>query len=65
MKDRIRFAYFNNLLFNFYPTLKFQGTSKKGISRLDKQMRKFTDIRKKSRSAHAVKISIEGNKMPL
>lgn len=44
---------------------RFQGTSKKGISRLDKQMRKFTDIRKKSRSAHAVKISIEGNKMPL
>ncbi|XP_027734187.1 protein IWS1 homolog isoform X3 [Empidonax traillii] len=44
---------------------RFQGTSKKGVSRLDKQMRKFTDIRKKSRSAHAVKISIEGNKMPL
>lgn len=44
---------------------RFQATSKKGISRLDKQMRKFTDIRKKSRSAHAVKISIEGNKMPL
>lgn len=44
---------------------RFQGSSKKGISRLDKQMRKFTDIRKKSRSAHAVKISIEGNKMPL
>ncbi|KYO40399.1 IWS1-like protein isoform A [Alligator mississippiensis] len=43
---------------------RFQGTSKKGVSRLDKQMRKFTDIRKKSRSAHAVKISIEGNKMP-
>ncbi|XP_035400449.1 protein IWS1 homolog isoform X3 [Cygnus atratus] len=42
-----------------------RGTSKKGVSRLDKQMRKFTDIRKKSRSAHAVKISIEGNKMPL
>ncbi|NWU66133.1 IWS1 protein, partial [Pterocles burchelli] len=44
---------------------RFQGTTKKGVSRLDKQMRKFTDIRKKSRSAHAVKISIEGNKMPL
>ncbi|NXX68353.1 IWS1 protein, partial [Spizella passerina] len=44
---------------------RFQGTSKKGVSRLDKQMRKFTDIRKKSRTAHAVKISIEGNKMPL
>ncbi|NXI36071.1 IWS1 protein, partial [Galbula dea] len=44
---------------------RFQGTSKKGVSRLDKQMRKFTDIRKKSRSARAVKISIEGNKMPL
>ncbi|XP_050821219.1 protein IWS1 homolog isoform X1 [Gopherus flavomarginatus] len=44
---------------------RYQGTSKKGVSRLDKQMRKFTDIRKKSRSAHAVKISIEGNKMPL
>ncbi|NXL86613.1 IWS1 protein, partial [Alectura lathami] len=44
---------------------RFQGTSKKGVSRLDKQMRKFTDTRKKSRSAHAVKISIEGNKMPL
>ncbi|XP_010714914.1 protein IWS1 homolog isoform X1 [Meleagris gallopavo] len=44
---------------------RFQGSSKKGVSRLDKQMRKFTDIRKKSRSAHAVKISIEGNKMPL
>ncbi|NWU86081.1 IWS1 protein, partial [Onychorhynchus coronatus] len=44
---------------------RFQGASKKGVSRLDKQMRKFTDIRKKSRTAHAVKISIEGNKMPL
>ncbi|XP_061492403.1 protein IWS1 homolog isoform X3 [Rhineura floridana] len=44
---------------------RFQASSKKGVSRLDKQMRKFTDIRKKSRSSHAVKISIEGNKMPL
>uniref|UniRef100_A0A803U1S3 Interacts with SUPT6H, CTD assembly factor 1 n=2 Tax=Anolis carolinensis TaxID=28377 RepID=A0A803U1S3_ANOCA len=44
---------------------RFQAGSKKGVSRLDKQMRKFTDIRKKSRTSHAVKISIEGNKMPL
>ncbi|XP_048362048.1 protein IWS1 homolog isoform X1 [Sphaerodactylus townsendi] len=44
---------------------RFQASSKKGVSRLDKQMRKFTDIRKKSRTSHAVKISIEGNKMPL
>ncbi|PIO26912.1 hypothetical protein AB205_0209600 [Aquarana catesbeiana] len=42
-----------------------RGGPKKGVSRLDKQMRKFTDIRKKSQSAHAVKISVEGNKMPL
>lgn len=42
-----------------------RGNSKKGVSRLDKQMRKFTDIRKKNRFGHAVKISIEGNKMPL
>ncbi|XP_054839351.1 protein IWS1 homolog isoform X5 [Eublepharis macularius] len=46
-------------------TSRFQASSKKGVSRLDKQMRKFTDIRKKSRTSHAVKISIEGNKMPL
>ncbi|KAF7254198.1 hypothetical protein EYD10_01049 [Varanus komodoensis] len=45
-------------------SFKFQASSKKGVSRLDKQMRKFTDIRKKSRTSHAVKISIEGNKMP-
>ncbi|XP_070609124.1 protein IWS1 homolog isoform X2 [Erythrolamprus reginae] len=44
---------------------RFQGSSKKGVSRLDKQMRKFTDIRKKTKTSHAVKISIEGNKMPL
>lgn len=50
---------------SLFPHSQFQASSKKGISRLDKQMRKFTDIRKKSRSAHAVKISIEGNKMPL
>ncbi|CAJ0958858.1 unnamed protein product [Ranitomeya imitator] len=42
-----------------------RGSAKKGVSRLDKQMRKFTDIRKKNRFGHAVKISIEGNKMPL
>ncbi|MEE6512246.1 hypothetical protein FKM82_019181, partial [Ascaphus truei] len=46
-------------------TSRFQGNNKKGVSRLDKQMRKFTDIRRKGRSAHAVKISVEGNKMPL
>lgn len=56
-------CFFSVVIISFI--FKFQGTSKKGVSRLDKQMRKFTDIRKKSRSAHAVKISIEGNKMPL
>uniref|UniRef100_A0AAV2J1K1 TFIIS N-terminal domain-containing protein n=1 Tax=Knipowitschia caucasica TaxID=637954 RepID=A0AAV2J1K1_KNICA len=41
------------------------GTVKKGISRVDKQMRRFQDIRRSSKTGHAVKISVEGNKMPL
>ncbi|KAM9820053.1 protein IWS1 homolog [Neosynchiropus ocellatus] len=38
---------------------------KKGMSRVDKQMRRFADIRRLTKTAHAVKISVEGNKMPL
>lgn len=42
-----------------------RGPVKKGLSRVDKQMRRFQDIRRLSKTGHAVKISVEGNKMPL
>ncbi|XP_061576054.1 protein IWS1 homolog isoform X1 [Cololabis saira] len=38
---------------------------KKGMSRVDKQMRRFADIRRLTKPGHAVKISVEGNRMPL
>nr|XP_057935573.1 protein IWS1 homolog [Doryrhamphus excisus] len=36
-----------------------------GLTRMDKQMRRFADIRRLTKTGHAVKISVEGNKMPL
>ncbi|XP_054649428.1 protein IWS1 homolog [Dunckerocampus dactyliophorus] len=36
-----------------------------GMTRMDKQMRRFADIRRLTKTGHAVKISVEGNKMPL
>ncbi|XP_055022564.1 LOW QUALITY PROTEIN: protein IWS1 homolog [Boleophthalmus pectinirostris] len=42
-----------------------RGPVKKGLSRVDKQMRRFQDIRRLSKTGHAVKISVEGNRMPL
>ncbi|XP_056904481.1 protein IWS1 homolog isoform X3 [Takifugu flavidus] len=42
-----------------------RGPMKKGLSRVDKQMRRFADIRRLTKSGHAVKISVEGNRMPL
>ncbi|XP_069578734.1 protein IWS1 homolog isoform X1 [Brachyistius frenatus] len=42
-----------------------RGTVKKGLSRVDKQMRRFADIRRLTKTGHAVKISVEGNRMPL
>ncbi|CAJ1066242.1 protein IWS1 homolog isoform X4 [Xyrichtys novacula] len=42
-----------------------RGPMKKGISRVDKQMRRFADIRRLTKPGHAVKISVEGNRMPL
>lgn len=45
--------------------LSLQGPMKKGLSRVDKQMRRFADIRRLTKSGHAVKISVEGNRMPL
>ncbi|KAG9348251.1 hypothetical protein JZ751_001986 [Albula glossodonta] len=41
------------------------GPMKKGMSRVDKQMRRFADIRRLTKTGHAVKISVEGNRMPL
>ncbi|KTF79925.1 hypothetical protein cypCar_00045535, partial [Cyprinus carpio] len=38
---------------------------KKGLSRVDKQMRRFADIKRSTKTGHAVKISVEGNRMPL
>lgn len=38
---------------------------KKGLSRVDKQMRRFADIKRLTKTGHAVKISVEGNRMPL
>ncbi|XP_050985931.1 protein IWS1 homolog isoform X1 [Labeo rohita] len=38
---------------------------KKGLSRVDKQMRRFADIKRLTKPGHAVKISVEGNRMPL
>ncbi|XP_026137294.1 protein IWS1 homolog isoform X1 [Carassius auratus] len=38
---------------------------KKGMSRVDKQMRRFADIKRSTKTGHAVKISVEGNRMPL
>lgn len=46
-------------------SLSLQGPMKKGLSRVDKQMRRFADIRRLTKSGHAVKISVEGNRMPL
>nr|XP_046244117.1 protein IWS1 homolog [Scatophagus argus] len=42
-----------------------RGPMKKGLSRVDKQMRRFADIRRLTKPGHAVKISVEGNRMPL
>ncbi|CAL8363258.1 unnamed protein product [Merluccius merluccius] len=42
-----------------------RGPMKKGMSRVDKQMRRFQDIRRLTKTGHAVKISVEGNRMPL
>ncbi|XP_072247962.1 protein IWS1 homolog [Leuresthes tenuis] len=42
-----------------------RGPMKKGMSRVDKQMRRFADIRRLTKPGHAVKISVEGNRMPL
>uniref|UniRef100_A0A8C2Z0W1 Interacts with SUPT6H, CTD assembly factor 1 n=1 Tax=Cyclopterus lumpus TaxID=8103 RepID=A0A8C2Z0W1_CYCLU len=41
------------------------GPMKKGVTRVDKQMRRFADIRRLTKPGHAVKISVEGNRMPL
>ncbi|TDH15449.1 hypothetical protein EPR50_G00031670 [Perca flavescens] len=41
------------------------GQVKKGMSRVDKQMRRIADIRRLTKPGHAVKISVEGNRMPL
>ncbi|KAM6946480.1 protein IWS1 homolog [Aplochiton taeniatus] len=42
-----------------------RGPMKKGMSRVDKQMRRFQDIKRLTKTGHAVKISVEGNRMPL
>ncbi|XP_056612677.1 protein IWS1 homolog [Triplophysa dalaica] len=42
-----------------------RGPLKKGMSRVDKQMRRFKDIKRLKKPGHAVKISVEGNRMPL
>ncbi|XP_041660498.1 protein IWS1 homolog isoform X1 [Cheilinus undulatus] len=42
-----------------------RGPVKKVMSRVDKQMRRFADIRRLTKTGHAVKISVEGNRMPL
>uniref|UniRef100_A0A8C5E081 TFIIS N-terminal domain-containing protein n=1 Tax=Gouania willdenowi TaxID=441366 RepID=A0A8C5E081_GOUWI len=42
-----------------------RGPVKKGMTRVDKQMRRFADIRRRTKTGHAVKISVEGNRMPL
>ncbi|CAM4548989.1 unnamed protein product [Leuciscus chuanchicus] len=42
-----------------------RGPMKKGMSRVDKQLRRFTDIKRLTKTGHAVKISVEGNRMPL
>ncbi|XP_056112662.1 protein IWS1 homolog isoform X4 [Rhinichthys klamathensis goyatoka] len=41
------------------------GPMKKGMSRVDKQLRRFADIKRLTKTGHAVKISVEGNRMPL
>ncbi|XP_064794189.1 protein IWS1 homolog isoform X2 [Oncorhynchus masou masou] len=38
---------------------------KKGMSRVDKQLRRFADIKRMTKTGHAVKISVQGNRMPL
>ncbi|KAI5616956.1 protein IWS1-like isoform X5, partial [Silurus asotus] len=42
-----------------------RGPVRKNLSRVDKQMRRFADIRRLTKTGHAVKISVEGNRMPL
>lgn len=42
-----------------------KGPMKRGLSRVDKQMRRFADIKRLTKTGHAVKISVEGNRMPL
>ncbi|XP_031428987.1 protein IWS1 homolog isoform X4 [Clupea harengus] len=38
---------------------------KKAVSRVDKQLRRFADLRRMTKTGHAVKISVQGNGMPL
>ncbi|XP_078472785.1 uncharacterized protein LOC144734463 isoform X3 [Lampetra planeri] len=42
-----------------------RGSVKKGINRVEKQMKKFADKRRSTKGIRAVKISVEGNHMPL
>lgn len=56
---------FDLLTFDHLCLLLSQGPGKKGLSRVDKQMRRFADIRRLTKTGHAVKISVEGNRMPL
>ncbi|MCI4390482.1 hypothetical protein PGIGA_G00123140 [Pangasianodon gigas] len=50
---------------NSSPDLQGAGPVRKSLSRVDKQMRRFADIRRLTKTGHAVKISVEGNRMPL
>lgn len=51
--------------FLFCVSVCLQGPVRKSLSRVDKQMRRFADIRRLTKTGHAVKISVEGNRMPL
>ncbi|CAB1347445.1 unnamed protein product [Coregonus sp. 'balchen'] len=45
--------------------VKINAPVKKGMSRVDKQLRRFADIKRMTKTGHAVKISVQGNRMPL
>ena len=49
----------------FSPWLQGGPVVKKAVSRVDKQLRRFADLRRMTKTGHAVKISVQGNGMPL
>lgn len=63
--DRVVLSPSAFVIFSSLLPLVSQAPVKKGMSRVDKQLRRFADIKRMTKTGHAVKISVQGNRMPL